>query len=102
MEFFVFRTNSALFWLKLTPSTHHRLLNVNLLATGQAKVCYLCHEVVAYKDIPSSQISVDELVPGEWRSKEILLLVKHEHELQCNATRYLTTEVITITAITKL
>lgn len=61
--------------LCVTPSTHHCLLHVNFLTAGQAEVCYLCHKVVAYKDIPGCQIPVDELVPRKWRSEEALLLV---------------------------
>lgn len=41
--------------------THHSLLYVNFLTTGQAEVCYFCHKVIAYENIPGCQIPVDEL-----------------------------------------
>lgn len=53
-----------------TPNTHHRLLDVNFLTTGQAEVCYLCHKVVPYKDVPGCQIPVDELVSGGGKRRE--------------------------------
>lgn len=71
------------------PSTHHCLFNVNFLTTGQAKVCYLCHQVVAYEDIPGCQIPVDEL--GEERRG--IILVKHNldmiHFLHMNLSKQL-------------
>lgn len=51
----------------LDINTHHCLLHVNFLAAWQAKVCYLRHKVVAYKNIPGCQIPVDELMPRGWR-----------------------------------
>lgn len=47
--------------------THHCLLNINFLTTGQTKVCYLCHKVVSYKNIPGCQVPVDELKPRQKR-----------------------------------
>lgn len=50
--------------------THHRLLHVNLLTTGQAEVCYFCHKVIAYENIPGCQIPVDKLMLRERRIAE--------------------------------
>lgn len=49
---------------KQTPPSgaHHCLLYVNFLATWQAEISDLCHEVVAYQDVPGCQVPVDELV----------------------------------------
>lgn len=89
MDCLISKTTSALCWRKLKQNlhflkkratvydltTHHCLLDVNFLSTGQAEVCYLRHQAVPYKDVPGCQIPVDELVPREWRRGGALLLV---------------------------
>lgn len=50
--------------------THHCLLHVNFLTTGQAKVCYFCHKVITYENIPGCQIPVDKLILRERRIDE--------------------------------
>lgn len=50
--------------------THHCLLHVNFLTTGQAEVCYFCHKVIAYENIPCCQIPVDKLMLRERRIAE--------------------------------
>ncbi|KAG7242322.1 hypothetical protein INR49_023998 [Caranx melampygus] len=50
-------------------TTHHRLLHVNLLSAGEAKVCDLCHKVVTYENVPGCQVPVDELIPTERRGR---------------------------------
>lgn len=47
--------------------THHCLLYVNFLTTGQAEVCYFCHKVITYENIPGCQIPVDKLMSREQR-----------------------------------
>lgn len=50
--------------------THHRLLHVHFLTTGQAEVCYFCHTVITYEDISGCQIPVDKLMLRERRNAE--------------------------------
>lgn len=51
----------------ITPTTHHCLLNIDFLTTGQTEICYLSHKIVPNKNIPRCQIPVDELGPREQR-----------------------------------
>lgn len=48
--------------MTLFSNTHHCLLHVNFLTTGQAEVCYFSHKVIAYENIPGCQIPVDKLL----------------------------------------
>lgn len=59
-------TTTATWWPPVR-NTHHCLLHVNFLTTGQAEVCYFCHKVVAYENIPGCQIPVDKLMSRKWR-----------------------------------
>lgn len=70
----------------ITPTTHHCLLNIDFLTTGQTEICYLSHKIVPNKNISRCQIPVDELGPREQRrggNTTILSKIKNEHVNEC-------------------
>lgn len=82
------------------PNTHHCLLYVNFLTTGQAEVCYFCHKVIPYENIPGCQIPVDKLKSREHRITGEALLSdisivgsNNNYESRVNRQRVLTLPV---------